>query len=86
MVKYMKFYGFWKSLNFHSKSICAYDFPKNIQFGVKPDRNSVFLGRDSYIMDQLSIAAPYTNFMGFEFFKNFAQNPYVLVYGFIKNH
>jgi hypothetical protein len=35
------------------------------QFAAKTDRNSVFLGRDTHIVNRLSITVPYFNFYGF---------------------
>jgi hypothetical protein len=35
------------------------------QFGAKTDRNSVFLGRDTHIVNRLPITVPYFNFYGF---------------------
>jgi hypothetical protein len=43
----------------------AYDFTENHQFGVKTDRNSIFLGRDRHILDRLYITVPYMSFYGF---------------------
>jgi hypothetical protein len=55
------------------------------QFGAKTDRNSVFLGRDTHIVNQLSITVPYFNFYDFWKFPIFARNPWVLAYGFTEN-
>jgi hypothetical protein len=46
-------------------------FTKNRQFGAKSDWNSIFLGRDPHIIDQLSITVPYMNFYGFWKSSNF---------------
>jgi hypothetical protein len=43
----------------------AYGSSENGQFGAKIDRNSVFLGRDPHIADQLYIMVLYMNFYGF---------------------
>jgi hypothetical protein len=43
----------------------SYDFTANHLFGAKVDWNSVFLGRDPYIMDRLYITIPYISFYGF---------------------
>jgi hypothetical protein len=55
--------------NFHifaqNRKVLAYCFTENCQFGAKTDRNSVFLGRDRRIANQLSIMVPYFNFYGF---------------------
>jgi hypothetical protein len=45
--------------------VLAYGFTENCQFGAKTDRNSVFLCRDTRIVNQLSITVPYFNFYGF---------------------
>jgi hypothetical protein len=65
-VPYFSFYGFWKISHFCSKSKgVAYGFTDNCEFGAKTDRNSVFLSRDPYIANRLSITVPYFNFYGF---------------------
>jgi hypothetical protein len=46
--------------------VVAYDFTKNRQFGAKTDWNSVFIGRDPYIVDRLYIIALYIHFMDFK--------------------
>jgi hypothetical protein len=55
--------------NFHisarNPKVLAYGFNENCQFGAKPDRNSVFLGRDPRIANWVSIMVPYLNFYGF---------------------
>jgi hypothetical protein len=43
----------------------AYGFTKNRQFGVKIDRNSVFLSREWHITDWLFITFPCMSFYGF---------------------
>jgi hypothetical protein len=45
--------------------VLAYGFTENCQFGVKTDRNSIFLGCDTRITNRLSITVPYFNFFGF---------------------
>jgi hypothetical protein len=49
----MSFYGFFKKINFCSKSIrvSLYGSGENCQFTVKTGRNSVFLGHDINISD-----------------------------------
>jgi hypothetical protein len=42
--------------------VLAYSFTENDQFGAKTDQNSIFYGRNPYIVDRLSITAPY-NFL-----------------------
>jgi hypothetical protein len=65
-VPHFNTYGFW---NFHifarNPWVLAYGFNENCQFGVKTDRNSVFLGRDPRIANQLSRTVPYFNFYGY---------------------
>jgi hypothetical protein len=63
----------------------AYGFTENCQFGAKTDRNSVSPRRDPRIANRLSITVLYFNFYGFENFHIFAQNPWVLAYGFTEN-
>ncbi|WP_428028741.1 hypothetical protein [Arcobacter sp.] len=55
--------------------VLAYGFNENRQFAAKTDRNSIFLGQESHILDQLYIMVYYT---GFYRFKKIAQNPKVL--------
>jgi hypothetical protein len=64
----------------------AYGFTENCQFWAKTDRNSVSPGRDPRIANRLSITVLYFNFYGFENFHIFAQNPWVLAYGFTENY
>jgi hypothetical protein len=45
--------------------VLAYDFTKNHQFAAKTNLNSVFLGRDPHIADQLYITVSYMTFYGF---------------------
>jgi hypothetical protein len=85
-VPYLSFYRFWKnkfSLKIHS--CAAYSFTENRQFGEKIDRNSVFLGHNVHNADRLYITVPYMSFYWFLKIQNFAQNPYVLAYGFSGN-
>jgi hypothetical protein len=65
--------------------VLANGFSENRQFATKTDQNSIFLGRDPHIADWLYIVVPHISFD--EFLKNkiFAQNSYVLAYGFTKN-
>jgi hypothetical protein len=65
--------------------VLAYGITENCQFGAKTDRNSVFLGRDTRIVNVLSITVPYFKFYGFWKISHFARNPKVLAYGFTKN-
>jgi hypothetical protein len=67
--------------------VLAYGFTENRQFVAKTNQNSVFLGCDHHISDQLYLMIPYKSFHGF-FKKNqiFAQNPQLLAYGFTENH
>jgi hypothetical protein len=51
--------------------VLAYGFTKNWQFRAKTDRNTVFLGRDSRIANQLFITVLYFNFYGFRKFSHF---------------
>jgi hypothetical protein len=62
--------------------VLDYGFSKNCYVGAKPDKNSVFLGRDPHILDQLYILVSYMSFYGFEKNQSFAQNLKVLDYGF----
>jgi hypothetical protein len=45
--------------------LLSYDFTKNQQFWTKTDQNSVFLGCDSHIADQLYKTVPYMSFYRF---------------------
>jgi hypothetical protein len=45
--------------------VLANGFTENCQFGAKTDRNSVFLGHDTHIVNRLSITVPYFIFYGF---------------------
>jgi hypothetical protein len=53
MVLYINFYGFFKKLNFGSKSkgVSLRFLPKKRQIAAKTYRNSVFLGREAHILD-----------------------------------
>jgi hypothetical protein len=69
MVPYMSFYRFLKNSNFHSKYVgVSINYTENRQFRAKTNRNSVFLGCDSHIIDWLYITIPYMNF--YRFWKN----------------
>jgi hypothetical protein len=48
--------------------VLAYGSSENRQLTAKTDQNSVFLGRDPYILDRLYITVTYMDF--YEFFKN----------------
>jgi hypothetical protein len=79
--------GFKKIQNFtQNLYVLAYSFTENHQFTVKTDRNSVFLGREAYILNRLYIMVPYMSFYRFQK-KNqiLVQNSSVLAYGFTKN-
>jgi hypothetical protein len=65
--------------------VLACGFTENCQFGAKIDRNSVFLGHDLRIANQLSIMSRISIFTGFENFHIFARNPWVLAYVFTEN-
>jgi hypothetical protein len=72
MVPYFNFYGFWKiHISARNPKVLAYGFIENCQFGAKPDRNSVFLGRDPRTANWVSIMVPYFNFYGFWKISNF---------------
>jgi hypothetical protein len=43
----------------------AYGFTENSQFTAQTDQNSVFLGRDSHILDRYYLMVPYMRFYGF---------------------
>jgi hypothetical protein len=45
--------------------VLAYGFSENHYFAIKTDRNSVFYGRDPYILDWLYIMVPYMTFYMF---------------------
>jgi hypothetical protein len=65
--------------------VLPYGFTENCQFGPSSNRNSIFLGRDPHIMNQLYIMVLYIFF--YKFWKNqiFAHNTQVLAYGFTEN-
>jgi hypothetical protein len=65
--------------------VLAYGFTQIHHFGAKTDRDSIILGRDPHIVDRLYITYPFMIFKGFKKTQIFAQNPYMLAYGFIKN-
>jgi hypothetical protein len=48
------------------------------------DRNSVFLCRETYILNQLYIMVLYINYYGFKSFEMLFQNLKVLAFSFIK--
>jgi hypothetical protein len=50
----------------------AYNFTTNHQFAVKTDRNFVFHGRHSHILDRLYIMISYMSFCGFKKIWNFS--------------
>jgi hypothetical protein len=54
----------------HNPWVLAYGFSENCQFPQKLTE-TVFLGRDPHIMDQLYIMVPYMSFYGFLKFSNF---------------
>jgi hypothetical protein len=45
--------------------VLAFGFAEKRQFVAKTDRNSVFLGRDTHILDRLYILVLYISFYGF---------------------
>jgi hypothetical protein len=65
--------------------VLEYGSTENCQFGVKTNRNSIFLGHDPRIVNRLSIRSRISIFKGFEKIHIFAQNPNVLPYSFTKN-
>jgi hypothetical protein len=66
--------------------VLAYGFIENRLFPTKTDRNSVFLGRDPHISDQLYIIDMYMSLSDFKKNQICSQNLYVLTYDFIENH
>jgi hypothetical protein len=66
--------------------VSAYGFTENYQFAAKTDQNYIFLCRGPHILDWLYLMVPHMIF--YEFSKKnqiFAQNLYVLAYGFTEN-
>jgi hypothetical protein len=60
----------------------AHRFTEKLHFSAKTDRNSVCLGRNMQILDQLHIIVLYINFYGFKKNQISAQNPKGLVHRF----
>jgi hypothetical protein len=82
----MSFYEFQKYSNFRLKSVgVRLRFYQKLPVCGKTDRNSVFLGVDHHIPEQLYMMVPYMSFCGFKKIQIFAQNTYVVTYGFIEN-
>jgi hypothetical protein len=48
-----------------NSTVLAFVFNEKCQFVIKIGRNSVFIGRDVHILDQLYIMVMYLNFYGF---------------------
>jgi hypothetical protein len=66
MVPSFIFMGFEKFHIFAQNPwVLANGFTENCQFEAKTDRNSVFLGHDTHIVNRLSITVPYFIFHGF---------------------
>jgi hypothetical protein len=65
--------------------VLAYGSTENCQFGVKTNRNSIFLGHDPRTVNRLSITSRISIFTDFEKFHIFARNPNVLAYSFTEN-
>jgi hypothetical protein len=60
----------------------AFDFMEKLQFVAKTDWNSIFLGCEYQIPDQLYIMVIYIHFYGFKKNQISAQNPKVLAFSF----
>jgi hypothetical protein len=65
--------------------VLAYGSTENWQFGVKTDRNSVFLGRGPRIANRLSITVQYFNFHGFWNFSHFCSKSMGVSLRFYRN-
>jgi hypothetical protein len=68
MVPYMSFYSFSKKIKFLLKILVLAYGTENLQFAAKTDRNSIFIGRDTHILDRLYIIILYMSFYGFSKF------------------
>jgi hypothetical protein len=67
-------------------NVLAFSFTEKHEFVAKTDRNSIFLGCDAHILDQLYIMVIYTSFYGFKKNHILAQNPKLLAFGFTEKH
>jgi hypothetical protein len=65
MVFYINYYGLKNQISAQNSNVLVFDFIETHQFVLRTDRNSVFLGYEAHILDQLYIMIMYINSYGF---------------------